>query len=252
MTTSDIKQNIIVNTATIPTTTATFHVPLIALQHNGNKLDLTRSNSLSVGSINQTKGVGGGGGGGGGISDCIDEHSTHQQQCNKKLNNMTKILTSSLTNNNGNGLLKQSSNMNIEMNNAITTGSCNINNKRHLNVTTSLDSKRIKNSSSVEIQTSPQLLQQLMAPTPQKQKSRLLLEKSSNSKWNPDGGGGNNNNNENGSQQQNGNNNNNSSMSSSSSSSSNSVLKNLLISGCDVSAGYICIVPMRHKKAAKA
>lgn len=34
--------------------------------------------------------------------------------------------------------------------------------------------------------------------------------------------------------------------------SSNSVLKNLLVSGCDISAGYICAVPMRVKKMAKA
>lgn len=34
--------------------------------------------------------------------------------------------------------------------------------------------------------------------------------------------------------------------------SSNSVLKNLLVSGCDISAGYICAVPIRAKKAAKA
>lgn len=33
---------------------------------------------------------------------------------------------------------------------------------------------------------------------------------------------------------------------------SNSVLKNLLVSGYDVSAGYICILPMRPKKTAKA
>lgn len=34
--------------------------------------------------------------------------------------------------------------------------------------------------------------------------------------------------------------------------SSNSVLKNLLVSGCDISAGYICAVPIRAKKTAKA
>lgn len=34
--------------------------------------------------------------------------------------------------------------------------------------------------------------------------------------------------------------------------SSNSVLKNLLVSGCDISAGYICAVPVRVKKTAKA
>lgn len=34
--------------------------------------------------------------------------------------------------------------------------------------------------------------------------------------------------------------------------SSNSVLKNLLVSGCDLSAGYICAAPIRAKKTAKA
>lgn len=34
--------------------------------------------------------------------------------------------------------------------------------------------------------------------------------------------------------------------------SSNSVLKNLLVSGCDISAGYICALPIRAKKTAKA
>lgn len=33
--------------------------------------------------------------------------------------------------------------------------------------------------------------------------------------------------------------------------SSNSVLMNLLVSGCDVSAGYTCLAPMRPRKAAK-
>lgn len=34
--------------------------------------------------------------------------------------------------------------------------------------------------------------------------------------------------------------------------SSDSVLKNLLVSGCDISAGYVCHVPVRLKKLAKA
>lgn len=32
---------------------------------------------------------------------------------------------------------------------------------------------------------------------------------------------------------------------------SNSVLMNLLVSGCDVSAGYMCLAPMRPRKTAK-
>lgn len=34
--------------------------------------------------------------------------------------------------------------------------------------------------------------------------------------------------------------------------SSDSVLKNLLVSGCDISAGYVCQVPVRLRKLAKA
>lgn len=34
--------------------------------------------------------------------------------------------------------------------------------------------------------------------------------------------------------------------------SSDSVLKNLLVSGCDISAGYVCHVPVRLRKLAKA
>lgn len=124
----------------------------------------------------------------------------------------------------------------------LTTTSCpqnnHISNKRHIipNRTPSMvEPKRIKNNS-VEIQTSTQLLQQLMAPT-QKQKTKV--------EWNQRNGGG--------LQQQLPSHDSfaNSSANSSPAPSSNSVLKNLLVSGCDVSAGY-CIVPMRPKKLAKA
>lgn len=106
-------------------------------------------------------------------------------------------------------------------------------------------------------QSAPQLLQQLMAPTPQVSRSRA--------KANCAGGGAGTNSKQidtakwdmentsqnqicglnvqqqqqllqNQQQQQ---------------AASNSVLKNLLVSGCDISAGYICIVPMRSKKALK-
>lgn len=88
-------------------------------------------------------------------------------------------------------------------------------------------SKRIKS----ETQSSPQLLQQLMAPSPTPHRSRSKINKL-DGRWNL----------ENSQQtmadlpQQ---------------SSSNSVLMNLLVSGCDVSAGYVCFVPMRPKKSAK-
>lgn len=88
--------------------------------------------------------------------------------------------------------------------------------------------------------TSPHLLQQLMAPTPQ-QRARTKASKmmEGNGRWTIDtngasgicGSGGN---------------------AAFHQQSSNSVLHNLLVSGCDISAGYVCFVPMRPKKAAKA
>lgn len=77
---------------------------------------------------------------------------------------------------------------------------------------------------------SPQLLQQLMAPSPvpakAKAKSKSMLDQSDQHRW-PGGK-------VNGLQEQ----------------ASNSVLMNLLVSGCDVSAGYTCFP--RPSKAAKA
>lgn len=77
---------------------------------------------------------------------------------------------------------------------------------------------------------SPQLLQQLMAPSPvpakAKAKSKSLLDQADQHRW-PAGK-------VNGLQEQ----------------ASNSVLMNLLVSGCDVSAGYTCFP--RPSKAAKA
>lgn len=95
--------------------------------------------------------------------------------------------------------------------------------------------------------TAPQLLQQLMAPAPQNQRDRkadrsALLDETVRgdaSKWGSAAG-------INGgvatlTSRQN----------SVTPAASHSVLKNLLVSGCDVSAGYVCIVPMRPKKALK-
>lgn len=77
---------------------------------------------------------------------------------------------------------------------------------------------------------SPQLLQQLMAPSPvpakAKAKSKSMLDQADQHRW-PTGK-------VNGLQEQ----------------ASNSVLMNLLVSGCDVSAGYTCFP--RPSKAAKA
>lgn len=85
-------------------------------------------------------------------------------------------------------------------------------------------------------QSAPQLLQQLMAPT-QQQRVRLKedtpIKMEPTTKWTIDKN----------SQMQ---------LIEQQQQTSNSVLKNLLVSGCDVSAGYICIVPMRSKKPFKA
>lgn len=87
-------------------------------------------------------------------------------------------------------------------------------------------------------QSAPQLLQQLMAPTnAQQQRVRLKddtpIKMEPTAKWTIDKN----------SQMQ---------LIEQQQQTSNSVLKNLLVSGCDVSAGYICIVPMRSKKPFKA
>lgn len=101
-------------------------------------------------------------------------------------------------------------------------------------------------------QTAPQLLQQLMAPTPQQQQQQLQRDrdrkvernvsleetiKNDASKW---GTAGSNNGQATMPRQ-----------SATAQAASNSVLKNLLVSGCDISAGYVCVVPMRAKKALK-
>lgn len=101
-------------------------------------------------------------------------------------------------------------------------------------------------------QTAPQLLQQLMAPTPQQQQQQnqrdrdrkvdrsVSLEevvRTDAGKWSTSGSS--------------------TGLTSitrqnaAAPAASNSVLKNLLVSGCDVNAGYVCVVPMRAKKALK-
>lgn len=119
-----------------------------------------------------------------------------------------------------------------------TDRNLNLNNKRPSNIS-SIDqstNKRVKSSSTqstCETQSSPQLLQQLMAPSPTPHRSRSRnLEK--DIRWNIENGGG-------------------GVGGGGTSQPSNSVLMNLLVSGCDVSAGYICLLPMRTtKKTAKA
>lgn len=95
------------------------------------------------------------------------------------------------------------------------------------------------------LQTAPQLLQQLMAPTPQRQRKG---RDANGQHRNKDGSMGNNWNMDSSFQQQqlNGD------LQASGMAPSNSVLKNLLVSGCDISAGYICNIPIRPKKTAKA
>lgn len=109
-------------------------------------------------------------------------------------------------------------------------------------------------------QTAPQLLQQLMAPTPHKQRARAkanggvgsacggsICNKNDAAKWDMENTSHKQICGLNGQQQlqlleQ---------QQQQQQAASNSVLKNLLVSGCDISAGYICIVPMRSKKALK-
>lgn len=205
------QQSIILNTAAVnpTTTTTTIHVPLITIQNNSNN---SNHKHLTANLCNMNGDI--------------------------KLTTTPQKLTAAMiriSNNNAN-----TSSRNLL---STTTSSPNnhISNKRHIitsRAPSMVEPKRLKNNS-VEVQTSTQLLQQLMAPT-QKQKTKV--------EWNNRSGGDLQQN-----QQQLPNNNSlaNSSASSSPAPSSNSVLKNLLVSGCDVSAGY-CIVPMRPKKLAKA
>lgn len=87
-------------------------------------------------------------------------------------------------------------------------------------------------------QKSPHLLQHLMAPSPERiRKYNGPMSKNSSAdklsldqQWTCNGTG----------------------VDVSKSQSSDSVLKNLLVSGCDISAGYICHVPVRLRKLAKA
>lgn len=86
-------------------------------------------------------------------------------------------------------------------------------------------------------QKSPHLLQHLMAPTPTRARkynnspNKSVEMQSTNGQWNRSASG---------------------ELKRGSLQSSDSVLKNLLVSGCDISAGYICQVPIRMKKLAKA
>lgn len=97
-------------------------------------------------------------------------------------------------------------------------------------------SKRVKSSGSGAVQhsssttSSPQLLQQLMAPSPVPAKAKAKSKLDQSDRW-PTGAAGV------GAGKQ-------------ADQVSNSVLMNLLVSGCDVSAGYRCFP--RHSKAAKA
>lgn len=207
------QQSIILNTINPNnpnTTTTTIHVPLITIQNNGNHnhKNLTTANLCNInGDIKLT--------------------ATPQK--------LTAAMIR-ISNNNAN-----TPSRNLLLTTTSPQQNNHISNKRHIitnRTPTMMEAKRIRNNS-VEIQTSTQLLQQLMAPT-QKQKTRV--------EWNQRNGGG-------GLQQHQQSSSNeslaNSSSNSSPTPSSNSVLKNLLVSGCDVSAGY-CIVPMRPKKLAKA
>lgn len=94
-------------------------------------------------------------------------------------------------------------------------------------------SKRVKSSTPTTTSSSPQLLQQLMAPSPVPAKAKARSKLDQSDRW-PTG----------------------SAAAAAAAAGkqadqvSNSVLMNLLVSGCDVSAGYRCFP--RHSKAAKA
>lgn len=106
-----------------------------------------------------------------------------------------------------------------------------------------IHSSQLQQRQQQQQQQSSHLLQQLMAPMPNGHKfvnaesiQQMADEQQQQQQWNRDKGYQLNAN-ENG--QRNGMNN----------QTSNSVLKNLLVSGCDISAGYICHVPKRTAKA---
>lgn len=198
------------------------------------------------------------------------------------MNDLLQLNTLS-TNNNNKNLINPT---HIQTNNLVIKKTDRLN-KRPLNATT-IDSnactKRIKGSLVGDVQqqqplnsspqplqhhqyhqlsqkTAPQLLQQLMAPTPHKQRARAkanggvgnafggsICNKNDAAKWDM----------ENTSHQQICGLNGQQQLQlleqqqqQQQQAASNSVLKNLLVSGCDISAGYICIVPMRSKKALK-
>lgn len=235
------QQSIILNTAAVnpTTTTTTIHVPLITIQNsnsNPNKNHLSATNICNInGDIKLTT-------------------TTTPQKLTAA---MIRI-----SNSNAN-----TSTRNLLVTTTSTQNNHHSSNKRHIlttnGTTPTIETKRIK-SNSIEGSvaapipsptTTTQLFQQLMAPT-QKQKTKIewsncgtfsghqqqqLQQESLQQQHHQQ------------EQQQLPSNNSstNSSVSSSPTQSSNSVLKNLLVSGCDVSAGY-CIVPMRPKKLAKA
>ncbi|XP_055850858.1 protein similar [Episyrphus balteatus] len=287
------QQSIIINTATMPTTT--LHVPLITIQNNKNismnhqqqqqqqqqQLE-QRSTSSPLGGATTIVATNS-------ASNCHNSNNTssnkqQQQQCgngslilseeiiqnNRKLS--PKIPTSNtaatirITTTNGGNIgrhhqtspktatILHTTNLTALQN----SGSTGNNHKRHLTTggASTLESKRLKNSStSAEIQTS--LLQQLMATAPQ-QKQKVVVrgaggydKSQSTSRWNNENGGSMSQQQQQMLRNQDRNHQSLNQSLNSSSSASNSVLKNLLISGCDVSAGY-CIVPVRPKKLAKA
>lgn len=195
------------------------------------------------------------------------------------MNDLLQLNALSTNNNHNNNSNKNLINpKHIQANNLIIKKTDRLN-KRPLNAST-VDSiactKRIKGSLVADVQqqqpspqplqhhqyhqpspqTAPQLLQQLMAPTPHKQRARAkanggvgsacggsICNKNDAAKWDMENTCGLNGQQqlqllEQQQQQQ-------------QQAASNSVLKNLLVSGCDISAGYICIVPMRSKKALK-
>jgi hypothetical protein len=113
--------------------------------------------------------------------------------------------------------------------------------KSTLSVSTSPPAAVVPNLTLNDPKTSPNLLQQLMAPLTPALRAKLKTRTNDTGRWNRNNNGSTNSPNKDQQQQsQNGGHH----------QPSNSVLMNLLVSGCDVSAGYTCLP--RPSKAAKA
>lgn len=135
--------------------------------------------------------------------------------------------------------LESSINKRLKSNSTVSTFNRDQSTSRPMGNTIQQQSFSLQNSDTVQQQQqkSPHLLQHLMAPSPDRVRkytgpaNKSTSDKSTNNdaQWNLNIG-----------------------YDESKTQSSDSVLKNLLVSGCDISAGYVCHVPVRLRKLAKA